>query len=312
MKERFLAVACMLAITGLPAEAQTVRFVRSIDLNPEPEKSLASVILGSRPKQAVNPGSIACIGDDRYCVTDAINGAVLILDSQGDMKKRITRAGKSDLVSPVSACADEAGRLYVSDSGLAVVFRYSSDYAFERVFLSPPRSRITGIALSGGTFFCVDTQNHRILCFDEQGEMLRSFGKRGAAGGQFNFPTHIAADADYIYVTDAMNFRVQIFDLEGNFIRQMGSQGRGGGNFSKAKGVAVDRERRIFVADAMFDNVQIFDFEGNFLYYFGGPGHMENEFWMPSGICIHSDDTIWVADTYNGRIQIFQVVEDPL
>lgn len=312
MKERFVAMACFLAVTGLLLEAQTVRFVRSIDLNPKPKKSLASVILGSKPKQAVNPGSIARVGQDRYCVTDAINGAVWILDSRGDMKKRITRAGKSNLVSPVSACADDAGRLYVSDSALAGVYRYSADYAFDEVFLSPPRSRITGIAYSGGTFFCVDTQNHRILCFDEQGNLRRSFGERGAANGQFNFPTHIAADGDYIYVTDAMNFRIQVFDPLGNFIRKMGTQGRGGGNFSKAKGVAVDTERRIFVADAMFDNVQIFDFEGNFLYYFGGPGNGEGEFWMPSGILINTDNTIWVADTYNGRIQIFQVEGDSL
>ena len=312
MKERCLAMAFLLAVTGLLVEAQTVRFVRSIDLNPKPERNLASVLLGSRPQQTVNPGSIARVGQDRYCVTDAVNGAVWILDSRGDKKKRIDRAGRLDLVSPVSACGDDEGRLYVSDSALSGVFRYSADYAFEGVFLSPLQSRITGIAYSGGTFFCVDTQNHRILCFDEQGGLRRSFGKRGAAGGQFNFPTHIAVDAGFIYVTDAMNFRIQIFDPLGNFVRKLGSQGRGGGNFSKPKGVAVDSERRIFVADAMFDNVQIFDFEGNFLYYFGGPGHEEGEFWMPSGILINTDNTIWVADTYNGRIQIFQVEGDSL
>jgi len=292
-----------------------IKFVKVIHLNgSQGKQSLKDFILGKTKKKGIKPSAICRINRHLLCITDAVNGSVVILDNNGKIKKKISRVKGLKLISPVSACVDDAGNIYVSDSARQVVVRFDRKYKFKGIFISPSLSggRITGLVFMGGIFYCVDTANHRVLCFDRQGELKSIIGKRGPGEGQFNFPTHIAAKNGFIYVVDALNFRVQVFDGSGKFIRVFGSPGRGGGNFSKPKGIAVDGQRRIFVADAMFDNVQIFNSEGRFLYYFGGPGQGQGEFWMPTGIMVDSDDTIWVADTYNNRIQVFKLVENSL
>jgi DNA-binding beta-propeller fold protein YncE len=323
----FTAVLVFPFASFLPA--QSVRFVRSIDLNGKTGgKNIKTFLLGKKAKKGFNPFSICRLGENRLCVTDTVNGAVIIMDNRGKIKKMVTHVKGIKIISPVCACTDDQGNLYVSDSAREVVLKFDRKYKFKGVFISAARVpdrdeakpgtpgdsdnsiRITGMVFSRGTLYAVDTANHRVPGFNLQGELTLSFGRRGTAPGEFNFPTHITADDRYIYVTDAMNFRVQVFDHSGTFIRMFGSQGRGGGNFAKPKGIAVDREKHIFVADAMFDNVQIFDIQGRFLYYFGAPGHRESEFWMPSGIMVDHDNTIWVADTYNNRIQVFKLVEN--
>lgn len=304
---------------------RSVQFIRGIYFqHKSQEKNLKTFLLGKGKKKDVKPTSIFRLSKDRLCVIDTVNGAMIVLDNHGKIKKMVTHVKGLKILSPVCVCSDDQGNLYVSDSGRQVVLKFNSRYKFKGVFISsfqsqsqdkseplPPTGiRITGIVFHQGIFYGADTPNHRVLGFTQQGELKFSFGKRGTGQGEFNFPTHITVDDRYIYVTDAMNFRVQIFDHSGTFIRAFGSQGRGGGNFSKPKGIAVDRERRIYVTDVMFDNVQIFDFQGQFLYYFGGPGHRDGEFWMPNGIMVDHDNTIWVADTYNNRIQVFQLVEN--
>jgi hypothetical protein len=302
---------------------RSVQFIKAIHFRPKSrEKSLKTFLLGKGKKKEVKPTSICRLGKDRLCVTDTVNGTVIVLDNNGKIKKMLTHVRGIKIVSPVCACTDDQGNLYVSDSARGVVLKFDRKYKFKGVFISPVRARdrdeagdpihirITGMVFRLGTLYAVDTPNHRVLGFNLQGKLTISFGKRGTAPGEFNFPTHITADDRCIYVTDAMNFRVQVFDHTGTFIRAFGSHGRGGGNFSKPKGIAVDRERHIFVADVMFDNIQIFNFQGQFLYYFGGPGHRDGKFWMPNGIMVDHDSTIWVADTYNNRIQVFQLVEN--
>ena len=313
----FIFTFALLCLRTPGISAKSVRFLKSIHFQARSEKkNLGTFLLGKGREKQVKPSSLCRLNEQRLCITDTINGLVIIMDNQGKIIKKLTHIKGFKMVSPVCACVDDRGDIYVSDSALQGVFRFDPKYKFKGIFISssstPGQSRITGIVYSqaAGTFYCVDTANHRVLCFHRDGQLKFSFGNRGAAEGQFNFPTHITADNEYIFITDALNFRVQVFDHTGKFIRVIGSYGRGGGNFSKPKGIAVDKEQHIFAADAMFDNVQVFDINGRFLYYFGAPGHQDGEFWMPSGIMVDNDNTIWVVDTYNSRIQVFKLVED--
>jgi len=296
----------------MQARTQSVKLVRTIRFqdSAKQNKSLKTFIFGRKKSKAVNPCAICRVNADLLCVTDSVNGAVLLIDEQGKVKKRITRIKGINFLSPVCACIDDQGNLYVVDSAQGGVVRFDSSFKFQEVFIAPLDRRITAMAFGKEHFYCVDTQNHQVLCFDRSGLLKFSFGKRGISESEFNFPTHITTGKEYIYITDAMNFRVQIFDHKGQFVRAFGSHGRGGGNFAKPKGIAVDRKGHIFVADAMFDNVQIFDIKGEFLYFFGGPGQQDSQFWMPSGVMVDTDNTIWVADTYNHRLQVFRLVEE--
>ena len=312
--KRLAVFICLCIFVSLWLNSQSVEHVRSIRIQHKSDlkKSVKSFLFGKAKEDSIKPYALCRLGPDRLCVTDAMNGAVYIIDSRGIIKKKIDRVKGIQLGSPVGVCLDDCNNLYISDSANGGIIRFTPGYKFERVFTAPADSRITGIAYAEGVLYGVDTLNHRVLCFDRDGKQVFSFGERGTGNGQFNFPTHIDADSEYIYITDAMNFRVQVFDHKGTFTRMLGSWGRGGGNFSKPKGVAVDKKKRIFVTDAMFDNVQIFNFEGAFLYFFGEPGQRDGEFWMPMGIIVNEDNTIWVADTYNNRLQVFKLLENAL
>ena len=294
--------------------AQSVKFQKSIDLQKRGnKKSVASFLLGKKADTGIKPCAVCRLTPGELCITDSVNGAVVIIDNNGKVKKTITRVRGLRPASPVSVCTDDRGNFYVADSSNRVVLKFGNGHKFQKVFIALPGARITGIVFStfrDGTFFCTDTPNHRILCFDREGRLSGTIGARGTGPVQFNFPTHIAVDDLYLYITDAMNFRIQVLTHAGEFVRAIGSVGRGGGNFSKPKGLAVDAKRRIYVADAMFDNIQIFDFNGEFLYYFGGPGHKDGEFWMPADVMTDNGNQIWVTDTYNHRLQVFKLSEE--
>ncbi|MCJ7581749.1 MAG: 6-bladed beta-propeller [Candidatus Aminicenantes bacterium] len=296
---------------SLTLQAESIRHVRTIDLNQDGKGGkLSTLLFGKKDSIDVKASAICFLEENRFCVVDTMNGAVIIADPDGRIRKRHTRAGKFRFVSPVSACTDSSGNLYVSDSAGRWVARFSGEGDFIDIFLEKSDSRITGILWVGDNFYGVDTLNHRIIAFDRFGKSQKIIGKRGSAAGEFNYPTHIDSDGKFLYITDAMNFRVQILDLEGKHQRSFGKPGRGGGSLSKPKGLAVDRNGRIFISDVMFDNIQIFSFEGDFLSYFGGPGHKDGEFWMPNDVAIDGDGSIWVADTFNNRIQVFHFSEE--
>lgn len=291
--------------------AQSMKFVKAIYLpKPAGKASVASLLLGKKKKKPLNPVSICRLSPDRLCLTDSVNGKIIILNGRGKILKRIDKVKGVKLGAPVSVCTDGSGYFYVSDSVFQAVLKFDSRYKFRDIFYSASGVRITGITYKDGFFYMVDTANHRIIKLDKRGKPIAGWGKRGTAPGEFNYPTHIAAGKKFLYVTDAMNFRVQVLDYGGKAVRVFGTFGRGGGNFSKPKGIAVDEKQRIYVADAMFDNVQIFNIKGEFLYYFGGPGQETGQFWMPTGLMTDRNDTIWVTDTYNNRLQLFHLEEE--
>ena len=138
--------------------------------------------------------------------------------------------------------------------------------------------------------------------------MLNSFGERGSAPGQLNFPTDLAWRDGELLVLDSMNFRVQGFDPSGRPKRAFGRLGNSTGALSRPKGLAVDSEGDIYTAEALLETVQIFDGDGHFLYYFGNTGTGPGEFQLPAGVWIDRHDRIFVADALNRRVQVFQFV----
>ena len=267
-------------------------------------------MFGKKKINPVKPSSIFFINDIYLGITDQLNGLILVLNRNGKILKRIRKSGKINFLSPVSGCRDGSDGFYISDSSLRLIVQFSEKYKLKRILMSDQEKRITGIAFYNKKLFCTDTQNHKVLVINNQGNTLLEFGRRGSGKGTFNYPTHIIVDEDTIYINDSLNFRIQMFDHHGEFKGMFGKNGKSGGDFSKPKGIAVDSKKRIFVSDVMFDNVQVFDTNGRFLSYFGGPGNAEGKFWMPSGIMIDKDDLIYVADTYNSRCQVFKVVDE--
>jgi hypothetical protein len=241
------------------------------------------------------------------CITDTGVNRIYYCDFARKQWRTYDGIGKMKFASPV-AVARRKGVFYVADSQLGKVFAFGDDdkTVWE---ISSPLMRPVGVAVTDDALAVVDSQAHAVFVFDLQGKLRFQFGRRGAADGEFNYPTHIATDRQgHFLVTDSMNSRVQVFDLTGKFISTFGSNGDTSGHFGRPKGVAADTFGHIYVADAMFDNLQVFDLNGQLLLNIGQSGNRAGEFGLPGGVAIGSNNQIYVADGYNHRVQVLKYV----
>jgi DNA-binding beta-propeller fold protein YncE len=292
-----------------PPAAPRIRFLnsfresRDLGLRPSFFGRLWEVIAGAEVQGMVRPYALA-VQNGRLAVADPGLRAVHVFDLEDKAYRRLSEAGGNELRSPVGV-AFGPGRLFVADSDRAQLL--ALDLEGELLFTIEGAERPTGLAYdsAGNRLFVSDTLGHRILVFDENGKSLFSFGRRGNADGEFNYPSHLTLRSGRLYVNDTMNFRLQMFDLDGRHIASFGHHGDGSGDFAQPKGIGVDSEGHVYVADALFDRVQIFESDGSFLLAFGGPGRGPGEFWLPAGLFVDGD-RIYVADSYNQRIQVFE------
>lgn len=260
----------------------------------------------------VRPFGIATDPKGRIIVVDTEQRLVHVLDYGRHRYLHLAGSANERFVSPIGTAVDQAGNIYVTDSYLGKIFVFKPNGKFLR-FLGDARGegifrRPTGIAFDASRqhLFLTDTLFHKVFELDLNGRILHSFGKRGMAPGQFNYPIAIACRHGRLYVVDAMNFRIQVLDRKGTPIELFGREGDGSGTFARPKSVALDSEGHIYVVDSLFDAVQVFDQRGKFLLSFGSSGSGEGEFDLPSGIYIDPADRIYVADSYNSRVEVFQ------
>jgi sugar lactone lactonase YvrE len=270
----------------------------------------SSWLTGSKEGQLKKPFGISFDEKGNLCFTDTGANVVYWFDRPKKTLHHYEQVGDVVFASPV-AVIKRGQTLYVADSGLGCVVMFD-----ERGHLISEIKeglvRPAGLALTGNHLFVVDAEAHAVVILDLQGHLVGRFGGRGSGLGEFNFPSHINADAaGDIFVTDSGNARIQVFDTEGHFRRLIGSLGDAPGHLSRPKGVATDGFGHLYVLDAIFDNLQLFDQEGRLLMVLGHAGDQPGEFWLPNGIAINASNEIFVADSYNRRIQVFKFIGQP-
>ena len=85
--------------------------------------------------------------------------------------------------------------------------------------------------------------NNRIVKFDRNGKLIKTWGKLGAGPGELNVPHAIAMDpSGRLLVGDRSNNRIQLFDQDGRFLTTWSQ-------FSRPSGIYV-RGDDIYVADS--------------------------------------------------------------
>ena len=91
--------------------------------------------------------------------------------------------------------------------------------------------------------------NARIMKFNRDGKLTKTWGKKGAGPGEIDIPHTLAMDSQgRLFVGDRNNNRIQIFDQDGNFLDQWAQ-------FSRPSGVFIDRNDVIYVADSESESV---------------------------------------------------------
>jgi len=263
----------------------------------------------AQPVVLQRPGSGVVDEAGRIYVSDTSRQGVFVFDALGgELKLWEYAEPQRRFVSP-SGMARVQEILLVADAELGVVARLDPKGAPLASLGRGVLKRPTGVAADPktGRLFVADTYAHDIKVFDGAGRLLTSFGQRGEAPGEFNFPTHLAFAAGELYVTDTMNHRVQVLDAAtGAPLRSIGTRGLYVGNLVRPKGVAVDSEGNVYVIESYYDHLLVFDRTGRFLMGFGGVGQGSGKFYLPAGVWVDDRNRVFVADMFNGRVMVFQ------
>lgn len=221
------------------------------------------------------------------------------------------------MVKPMGVAMDDRQNIYVVDIGRRKVLIYDSMGMYLRAvgdketFDRPVGVAVTGdgsriyVVDAGG----IDSQRHRLVIYDGDGQRLAIVGRRGTGDGEFNLPTQVAVAPDgTVYVLDGGNFRIQAFTPEGEYLRSWGQVGRNFGDLARPRGLAVDRDGNIYVTDAAYRNFQIFNPQGELLLSIGGGGLEDKpgQFALPAGIAVDERGFVYVVDQLFMKIDVFR------
>jgi DNA-binding beta-propeller fold protein YncE/uncharacterized protein YmfQ (DUF2313 family) len=137
-----------------------------------------------------------------------------------------------------------------------------------------------------------------------------SYGERGSANGEFQYPSGITLLNDEVYVVDKQNHRIQVFDLDGNYIRQFGTEGAGNDNFFFPEGIANDGTN-LHIVDGANHRIKRHQPNGVFVSEFGSEGSGTFNFKYPVGIDIDTElGHLYIADKQNHRVKVHSYTGD--
>jgi sugar lactone lactonase YvrE len=156
------------------------------------------------------------------------------------------------------------------------------------------------------TVWLAATNNHVLMKFSPDGELLMTLGKRGVTGDNasreaFNRPNAVAFGKNgEIFVSDGyVNSRIVEFTKDGHFVRIIGGvNGNGPGELDLPHAVAIDAAGRILVADSGNKRVSVFAQDGKFVESWPAPGQ--------GGLAVGSDGTVYVSDVNAGAVVLLK------
>jgi sugar lactone lactonase YvrE len=231
---------------------------------------------------------------------------VLRIDSRG----QLTKSPQGAFDSPIGVAVCSAG-IVVTDSKRGTLEVVDASLHPQRQ-IAADLQRPTGVECLGERLYVAETGRHRILVLSlspqaASAETLEIWGTRGAAGGEFNYPTALALESDSLWVADTLNFRVQRLSPEtGEYLGSWGELGDAAGEFPRIKDLAIGADGHLWISDAHLDQLTVFDRTGEFLLSIGTRGQAPGQFSFPAGLAAHPDGRIAMVDSLNRRLQIFR------
>ena len=213
----------------------------------------------------------------------------------------------ASIPAPRAVHSTDEGEVFVLDNGGRVLV-YDEKGALLRRWWMPDYSigkpeKI--VRLKDGRLAVADTHYHRVVFFDNAGEVTGMFGSLGHEPGQFIYPVAVVEDdVRNLYVAEyGDNDRVQKFSPEGEFLLQFGRPGTSSGEFQRPSGM-VWRVGKLYVVDAFNNRIQVFSDAGEFLEVLGGE---DGTLHYPYDIALSPSDELFVVEYAGGRVSKFNL-----
>ncbi len=210
------------------------------------------------------------------------------------------------LVAPYAVAADRENRLFVTDTGGAVVHVFDmTTRGYQQFAEMTGRERLqkpVGLAIANNWIYVVDSALHKVCVFDKKGQFQFSFGRE-----RLQRPSGIVyrRDDETVYVADTARHAIDVFTKNGKFIQQIGARGLAPGTFNFPTHLWLDESGRLYVSDTLNYRIQVFTRDGAFLTTFGQQGDRPGNFAHPCGVATDSLGNIYVTDRQFENVQIF-------
>ena len=198
--------------------------------------------------------------------------------------------------SPIGIAINRKDEVYVTDLNNARVQKFTAEGKYLGNFDLPwdnPKRKTNlagGIALDDkGLIYLSFMGQHKVAVYDDDGKLVREWGKKGVGDGEFDQPGGILLAPDgTVYVADQCNHRIQHLTPEGKFLAKWGDHGSKPGQFdglepagSRFGGphfLAQDSRGRLYTTEGSLGRVQQFSSEGKPLLAWGDKGDQPGGF----------------------------------
>lgn len=244
-------------------------------------------------------------------VTDSRAGQVIKLNTNG-----VVLVTKSGLNKPLGVAAGNQGLVYVGEEGTGRVLVFNSALtnalsslgAGSNEFLLANHIAVN-TSVSNGWIYVSDSRANQIRCYSNT-TLVKTFGTKGSANGQFNFPAGLyVSPTQEVYVVDQNNDRVQVFNSTGAFQRVFSLRTPADvvttNVYGRAQGITGDGAGRIYVTDAFQGEIKVFDTAGTNLATLSGFGEWVGLLRSPGSAALGVDQRLFVASLNNNRVEIF-------
>ncbi len=260
----------------------------------------------------------------------------------------ITGVRELSFVRPIAVAA-RGNALFVMDAGQDMLFRYERTTG-----KLTPVMNLNGVMTGDGadiyvardlSFYIADTFGARVLHFNRNGRLLRTFSNPP----NMTRPVSVTVDeaSGRVFVADGVYDYVLVFNSTGQLTGSMGGRGGDAGEFlnitAMAQGpdgfyvtarvgqhiqvlgedgqytyslpqegiifptaIAVDQDNRVFVSDFSDSSIKIYE-QGRLVASVGQPGSGLGQFRHITDLWF-DEGQLFVADSQNGRVQIMRVV----
>jgi DNA-binding beta-propeller fold protein YncE len=216
-------------------------------------------------------------------------------------------AGAGTLVDPSHVLKLANGDIAISDmAGADVVKIYDSAGNLVKTIGGTPGVQSTapgefdapeGMTIApNGNLYVVDSDNHRVEVFDQNGNFLSQFTDAGLQD-----PEDVTVDsAGNAYIVDDLANKVFVFNAAGALTSSFGDTG----SFilNQPLGIALDGSGHLVVADSGNNRMVVYSTSGTAIGAFGSTGSGNGQFLHPVGICFDSHGNFYVNDAGNGRV----------
>jgi DNA-binding beta-propeller fold protein YncE len=215
---------------------------------------------GTNKEQFLYPYGITKYKKEIY-VADFQGNKISVFNESGKFLRPFKLEGSRNIQTP-GIIRIERDKIYISNitTGSIVISDLKGRNLTTIKYAKDRNDKISGpnglaVDKKSGDIFISDSNNSRVLVYNENGEYLYKINSDGKRYN-FQYPRGIAISKTKLYIVDALASKIIVTDLKGKYISEFGQMGNEDKNFVLPNGVYVENFKYVYVTDTQNHRVK--------------------------------------------------------